>query len=71
MLSGARTEANALFKQGVRGPNNCSDFLGCINYCKSNSDACVSFCEENPENKLCGLALSSLSPLNTDELNSI
>ena len=52
-----KKDAELLFNQGITGPNNCSDFASCLSYCSSNSDACVSFCEENEGNKLCILVI--------------
>ena len=52
-----KKEADALFSQGVTGPDDCSSLTGCGSYCNSNKDECIQFCVDNPENGLCNLAV--------------
>jgi len=51
-------DADILFSQGIVGPNNCSSFFSCVNYCRLNEDLCFQFCKENTNNELCKLAIS-------------
>jgi len=60
VFRGLKGEADVLFDEGVVGPDDCSSFLGCGRYCFSNEELCVEFCEENPGNELCVLAMEGV-----------
>ena len=55
-----KDEADVLFDAGILGPDDCSSFYGCGKYCISDEEACVEFCENNPENELCVLVVDSV-----------